>query len=127
MLVPGPEPRYQASAAEKAFVKEQLPGLKALFGICTGTLVLVQAGVLDGVTATAPRVLLPTLMQSALNVKWTEKRWEEDGKIWTSGGVTNGHDALAAFVRKTFAPELAGLVLSIADVGDRRQSYPDQA
>lgn len=127
LLVPGPEPRYQASAAEKAFIKEQLPGLSALFGICTGTLVLTQAGVLDGVTATAPRILLPTLKQSAPDVKWTEKRWEEDGKIWTSGGITNGYDALSAFVRKAYAPELANLVLSIADVGDRGQLYSDQA
>ena len=127
LLVPGPESRYQATAGEKAFIKEQLPGLKALFGICTGSLVVAQAGVLDGVTATAPRELLPMLKQSAPNVKWTERRWEEDGKIWTSGGVTNGYDALAAFVRKTYAPELVSWVLSMADVGDRGQLYPDQA
>ncbi|EKM59109.1 uncharacterized protein PHACADRAFT_249334 [Phanerochaete carnosa HHB-10118-sp] len=127
LLVPGPEPRYQATAAEKAFIKEQLPGLKALFGICTGTFVLAQAGVLDGVIATGPRGFLPMLKETAPKAKWTEKRWEEDGKIWTSGGVTNGNDAISAFVRKTYAPELVNLVLSGADVGERGQLYPDQA
>ena len=126
LLVPGPEPQYKATAAEKAFIKEQLPGLKALFGICTGTVVLAQAGVLEGKSATCPRLLLPMFKEMAPNVKWTEKRWEEDGKIWTSGAITNGHDAVAAFVRKTYAPELTKFMLEAAGVGDRDQFYPDQ-
>lgn len=89
---------------------------------------LAQAGVLDGLRATVTRNLLPMLKQLAPKVTWTEKRWETDdsGKVWTSGGVTNGYDSLAAFIRKTFAPEMAEAVCTIADVGDRGQFYPDQ-
>lgn len=73
--------------------------------------------------------MLPLLKQMSPKTTWTEKRWEVDsaGKVWTSGGVTNGLDALAAFVRKTYAPEVAGLVCTMADIGDRGQLYPDQA
>ncbi|GJE84063.1 class I glutamine amidotransferase-like protein [Phanerochaete sordida] len=126
LLVPGPSPAYQASAAEKAFIREQLPGLKALLGICTGSFVLAEAGVLDGVTATATRGLLPRYREAAPQVKWVEKRWEVEGKIWTSGGVTNGHDMVAAFARKTFDPELVELVLTAADTGHRAQAYADK-
>ena len=125
-MIPGPEPKYQASAAEKEFIRSQLPGLKHAFGICTGTFVFAQAGVLDKLTVTGPRTLVPLLKQIAPNAEWTEKRWEVDssGKVWTSGGVTNGHDMLAAFIRKEYAPEIAELVCTMADVGGREQFYP---
>ena len=79
-------------------------------------------------TATGPRPLVPLLKKLAPKVTWTEKRWETDstGKVWTSGGVTNGMDAVAAFVRKMYAPEVAELVCAMADVGGRGQLYPDQ-
>ncbi|GJE94235.1 class I glutamine amidotransferase-like protein [Phanerochaete sordida] len=126
LLVPGgTSPHYHASEAEKAFVRAQLPQLQALLGICTGAFVVAEAGVLDGVTATGPRGLLPMYRKAAPEVRWVEKRWEVEGKIWTSGGVANGNDLMAAFVRKTF-PQLAEFILSVTDTGDRGQFYPDQ-
>lgn len=128
MLIPGPEPQYQASPAEKEFIRSQFPGLKYAFGICTGTFILAQAGVLDGLSATGPRTLVPLLKQIAPKAEWTEKRWETDatGKVWTSGGVANGQDMLAGFIRKAYAREVAELVCTMADVGDRGQFYRDQ-
>lgn len=128
LLIPGPEPQYQASLAEKEFIRSQFPGLKYAFGICTGTLMLAQAGVLDGIPATGPRTLMPLLKQTAPKAEWTEKRWEVDpsGKVWTIVGVTNGQDMLAGFIRTAYAREVAELVCTMADVGDRGQFYPDQ-
>lgn len=42
-----------------------------------------------------------------------------------SGGVTNGNDLVAAYVRESgrFAPELAEFCLAFVDVGDRPHRY----
>lgn len=49
-----------------------------------------------------------------------------DGKIWTSGTITNGLDSMAAFMRERFADRtsLVEVVLGLADVGGRGQEYP---
>ena len=61
--------------------------------------------------------------QSGGHVKFEEKRWVRDGKIWTSGGITNGLDCMAAFMRESFDPEAVGIVLEMAEVGERGQEY----
>lgn len=125
LLVPGPDPLYAATPAEKEFIADQFPGLTLLLGICTGSHVLADSGVLDGYSATGPRSLLDTYRSKWPNVQWVEKRWETTagGKVWTSGTVTNGNDAAAAFFRATYDPDLAETIVDMADVGDRGQFY----
>lgn len=111
--------------AEKAFIVNQFPGLTLLMGICTGTLVLADAGVLDGLVATGPRTLLSMYRAKWPKVQWVEKRWETAaaGKVWTSGAVTNGNDAISAYLRASLDKDLAETVIDMADVGDRSQFY----
>lgn len=49
--------------------------------------------------------------------------------MWTSGGVTNGLDMMAAFCRLKFGSgeggEVVETVLGMADVGGREQEYED--
>ncbi|KAH8112462.1 class I glutamine amidotransferase-like protein [Phellopilus nigrolimitatus] len=142
LLVPGPAPSYVPSAETLSFIRTHAKSARALLVICSGILPVAFAGVLTGKRATAPLIMLPMLRERGLinpnrarehldtlpvvpDVEWTEKRWEvdEEGKIWTSGMVTNGTDMVAAFLKKTFAPDLANLVCSLADVGDREQDY----
>ena len=59
--------------------------------------------------------------------KWVDQRWARDGKLWTSGGVTNGLDLMAAYMRETFAPEIVEVMLNVTDVGDRGQFYKEKA
>ena len=96
--------------------------------VCTGILPALQSGIIAGKRATAPRGVLPMLKKLAPDVEWVDKRWtsSEDGKLWSSGGVTNGTDMMAAFLRETsvVAPEVVGLVCALTDVGDRAQDYP---
>ena len=51
---------------------------------------------------------------------------DEEGRVWTSGGVTNGVDMMVAFVKKTFGEEMAGLVCALADISERSQEYPKE-
>lgn len=45
------------------------------------------------------------------------------------GGVTNGNDLVAAYMRESgrFAPELVEFCLAMTDVGDRPQQYAPRA
>ncbi|KAI9829092.1 MAG: hypothetical protein M1832_000115 [Thelocarpon impressellum] len=124
LLVGGPEPSYQPSAAVLSFLQKQLPQLRAYFSVCTGILPSAQAGLLKGKRATAPRALLPMLRGAFTDVHWEDKRWVKDGNIWTSGGITNGLDMVAAYLKETLPGPVAGIVLDMADVGDRGQEYP---
>ena len=89
---------------------------------------MLHSGILAGRTATAPRGLLPILQADFRGVKWEDKRWANDGKLWTGGGLMNGFDALAAFLRHAsgtmFDPQVMSLMLDVADVGARGQEYP---
>ncbi len=70
-------------------------------------------------------MLLPMLQAQHPETHWEEKRWVRDGDLWSSGGVTNGLDMMAAFMRERW-PEKRQLVecmLEIADVGGRGQEY----
>jgi len=90
---------------------------------------VLASGVLAQKTVTAPRLLIPGLKKQFPDVEFVEKRWWRDGKVWTSGGVTNGLDMMAAFCRLKFGSgeggEVVETVLGMADVGGREQEYED--
>lgn len=125
LIIPGPEPTYHPTPAEQKFIKEKYDEVDFFFTVCTGILPALHSGILSGKRVTAPRGLLPLLRNMAPNVQWTEKRWEVDdsGKLWTSGGVTNGHDMMAAFIKTVFTQPIPEVVRILADVDDRGVEY----
>jgi transcriptional regulator GlxA family with amidase domain len=80
-----------------AFVRKCWNDCTAFLTICGGIEVPRLAGLLDGVTATGPRTLLPMLRQQSPATNWVEKRWVRDGKLWTSGALLNGTDMMHNF------------------------------
>ena len=61
-------------------------------------------------------------------VKWTETRYSHDsspngGHIWSSGGITNGMDMTATYMRTKLPAALVDTVLMLADVDVRSQEY----
>ncbi|KAI9873326.1 MAG: hypothetical protein M1830_000541 [Pleopsidium flavum] len=129
LLLPGPPPTYTPSPAITHFLTTQLPHLTAFMTVCTGVMPALASGILDGKTVTAPRGLIPMLREKYPGSEFVEKRWVRDGKVWTSGGVTNGLDMMAGFLREGFQRgkkrEVVEVVLGLADVGDRGQEYRD--
>ncbi|KAL8746117.1 MAG: hypothetical protein Q9190_001841 [Brigantiaea leucoxantha] len=83
----------------------------------------LYSGIFDGKEATAPRNFIPTLKKEEPQVKWVEKRWARDGKVWSSGAVTNGQDMMAAFVREMYPREIVEVTLGMSDVVARGQEY----
>lgn len=64
-----------------------------VLSICTGSLLLAGAGVLDGRRATTNKAAFPKIAAQGPSVEWVKQaRWVEDGKFITSSGVSAGMD-----------------------------------
>lgn len=129
-MIPGPPPNFVASEAVGAFIRAQAEHATAVLSVCTGIMPLAQSGVLKGKTATGPLPLIPTALRHGFpDTKWEdERRWTRDGNVWTSGGITNGLDMMAGFMRTYYGdrPQLVELVLGAANVGDRPVEYREE-
>ena len=73
--------------------------------VCTGSLLLGAAGVLDGLDATSHWLELETLAQ--MGARPTERRVVEQGKVITSAGVSSGIDMALTLVAKIAGDEFA--------------------
>ncbi|EEU33440.1 uncharacterized protein NECHADRAFT_56664, partial [Fusarium vanettenii 77-13-4] len=93
---------YEPNQTELAFVRKAYEECSAFLTICGGVMVPLQAGILDGKTATAPRLMLPNLYKQVPGTKWVDRRYANDGKLWTSGALLNGLDLMSAFAKATW-------------------------
>jgi putative intracellular protease/amidase len=73
--------------------------------VCTGSMVLGAAGLLEGKRATGHWLYLDPLKE--FGAEPTTGRWVEDGKIITAAGVSAGIDMALHLVGKEVAPEAA--------------------
>lgn len=96
---------YVLSKAEKQFLRRCHDNCQAFIAVCGGYQALLHAGLLGGTTAAAPRMLIPGLRRTNPEVTWVAKRWHKDGKIWTTGTLINGLDAMRAFAETTWGKE----------------------
>lgn len=86
LLIPGPDPRAVPNEAVKAFVRAHAEAKDTIvMTVCTGVFVAGYAGILDGKKVTGPRGLVSKLREKFPEARWVEKRWEVDGRVWTSG------------------------------------------
>lgn len=90
-----------------AWVQEQATQVEYLTSVCTGALVLGKAGVLEDLRATTHHDNLEDLRQlvpSAIVID--DKRYVDNGKIITSGGVSAGIDMSLYLVHKLLGDEV---------------------
>ncbi|KAF5262808.1 class I glutamine amidotransferase-like protein [Fusarium oxysporum f. sp. albedinis] len=119
--------RYTPNEAELAFVRKAYDECSAFLVICGGVLIPLQAGILNGKTATGPIVLIDTVRKQAPEVNWVTKRWVRDGKLWTSGALLNGTDMMTNFMKHYWGGE-GGFVDFLTKLGawpDRDVDYKD--
>ena len=91
-----------------AWIAERAAKAEIVMSVCTGAAMLARAGVLAGKRATTNKLAFAWVAAQAPNVDWVkEARWIEDGKIWTSSGVSAGIDMSLAVIEKLAGMELA--------------------
>ena len=69
--------------------------------VCTGSALLAKAGLLDGHRATTNKLAFDWVASKGPNVNWQRRaRWVEDGKCFTSSGVSAGMDMALALIAR---------------------------
>ena len=76
--------------------------------VCTGSVLLATTGVLDGYKATTNKIDFIQTIPLGPKVDWLEKaRWVEDGKFFTSSGVSAGIDMALAAIAHLYGRKVA--------------------
>jgi transcriptional regulator GlxA family with amidase domain len=108
ILVPGGF-GTRREAGTQAFL-EALRGLsersRYVTSVCTGSALLAKAGILDGRKATTNKRAFKWVASQGPRVDWVaQARWVQDGKFFTSSGVTAGMDMALGLVAHLFGRE----------------------
>ncbi|KAJ9157621.1 ThiJ/PfpI family protein [Pleurostoma richardsiae] len=129
VLVPGPDPARDLSDEKVAkWLRGHFNNKDTdMLSVCTGIYLFGEAGLLKGRKACGPRGLQDDIKKKYgdCTLLGHELRWVQDGNFWSSGGVTNGNDLVAAYARESrhFPSPIAEMGTAICDVGDRPQKY----
>lgn len=128
LLVPG-GPGWRAAANDArvlAFVRRVAPGA-LVCSVCTGAMILAQAGVLDGLRATTKFEVVPPEASplDELRQRYPAIRSEpalvvDNGRVVTGGGVTLCIDAVLYLLEKRFGKQAAHEVARIMEYGAAR-------
>lgn len=130
LLVPG-GPGWRAASQDARvleFVRRVAP--EALVcSVCTGAMILAEAGVLDGLRATTKFEVVPpeTSPLDELRQRYPAIRTEpalvvDNGRVLTGGGVTLCIDAVLYLIEKRFGPAPAAEVARIMEYGAAREA-----
>jgi len=87
-----------------------------VLSVCTGSLLLAGAGLLDGRRATTNKAAFTKIADRYPCVEWIRQaRWVEDGKFITSSGVSAGMDMTLAAIARMHDHETAEQVARWAE------------
>jgi len=107
IFVPGGRGIFEAMQSESLlnFLKQQAVNAKYITSVCTGSLILAAAGLLNGYQATTHWLSLDLLR--LFNIEVLEERVVIDRNRITGGGVTAGIDFGLSVVAKLFGENVA--------------------
>lgn len=91
-----------------AWLRKLSPSCRYVVSVCTGAALLARSGLLDGKRATSNKLDFKWVATHGEKVHWVPKaRWIEDGKFFTSSGVSAGIDMSLALIAKLLDETLA--------------------
>lgn len=105
LLVPGGDSALDVPKDEEAmkWLRTTSESCDYVMTVCTGSILLAITGVLDGKRATTNKQDFLGTVHHGPNVDWIKKaRWVEDGKFFTSSGVSAGMDMSLAVAERLF-------------------------
>jgi putative intracellular protease/amidase len=85
------KPTGRTEATLRSWVRSQRADGARVLGVCAGSVVLAETGMLDGLHATSHWSRIGALENSRPAVHWvTGRRWVEDGFVTTTAAVSSG-------------------------------------
>jgi transcriptional regulator GlxA family with amidase domain len=90
------------------WIREQNKTAELILSVCTGSLILAKAGLLEGLSATTHWKAVDAMQAAAPNTTlFTEKRWVDNGRIILSAGVSAGIDMSLYVISKLLGKAMA--------------------
>jgi transcriptional regulator GlxA family with amidase domain len=90
------------------WIAKAAPHARRVCSVCSGAFLLAEAGLLDGRNAVTHWAMVDEFRARYPQVKLAlDPIYVEDGKIWTSAGVTAGIDLALALIRRDHGAEIA--------------------
>lgn len=125
LIVPGGEGTraVMKNRAVLDWVRGISEGSELTLSVCTGSLVLGVAGLLDGLTATTHHETFDLLRKAAPQaIVREEDRFVDNGKVITSGGISAGIDMSLHVIGRLLGEEQARRTVEYMEYGDWRKA-----
>jgi transcriptional regulator GlxA family with amidase domain len=110
LLVPGGQGtrREMNNPVMIDWIKQTAVGCELVLSVCTGSILLAKAGLLDGLAATTHHQAIDLLRQSAPRTEIRQEcRFVDNGRIISSAGIAAGIDMSLHVVAKLLGPDVA--------------------
>lgn len=110
LLIPGGDSAIEAGRRPAAtdWIRQTCEDADLVMTVCTGSILLAMTGMLDGHKATTNKQDFRGTIGLGPGVTWVEKaRWVQDGKFFTSSGVSAGIDMSLAAAAHLFGQDAA--------------------
>lgn len=109
------------NGAVLAWVKSVSASAQIVMSVCSGARILGAVGLLDGRTAVTHHTVIGHLRELApAALIDEEKRFTDNGKVMTSGGISAGIDLSLHIVTKLYGQEVADKTIKYMEYGDWR-------
>jgi transcriptional regulator GlxA family with amidase domain len=128
ILVPGGvgTRREIANPTLLEWIRRRSAEAELVMSVCTGAGLLAGAGVLDGRRATTNKFAFQWPVEQGPRVEWVkEARWVEDGKFFTSSGVSAGIDMALAAIGRLVSKDLAEQIATLMEYDWHRDPHWD--
>lgn len=103
------------------WIKDSALKSEIVFSVCSGARLLARAGLLDGLEFTTHHLVYDDVSKLAPTAILKKgKRFTDNGKILTAGGITAGIDLSLHIVKKLFGVETEKSVRTYMEYGDWR-------
>lgn len=126
ILIPGGDaaPLNPKNQAINDWIIAASANAEYVMAVCTGTVLLATTGLLDGRRATTNKKDYKATIHHGPKVEWVpQARWIEDGKFFTSSGVSAGMDMSLAVMARLFGQDAATAIA----VGTEYEWHEDPA